>query len=262
MTVKDVQSVNLQRAQSEAPSVRPLTLSSLNTSKVQADSVLLRNDGTLRPTQVQQQVRAHINEAIDATNVASSAVDDISKLISGISGIVEQVNGQDLPPQHVAILEKEANQLKDEIARAAERSSSSGIKPLLGDKITVQVEETLGKTLEVILPDNAKEAFGLGTIQFSPKELIVNTVVSVEKARQGIEDLRKKLADGVDAVRTTVLAFDVAQQNNEASQSRVRDVDQALALAGDTKSEIRRDPDNALASVGDIAQQAPELLRQ
>jgi hypothetical protein len=150
----------------------------------------------------------------------------------------------------LAKLEKEARGLRDEITRVAQVSTSEGVKPLAGDTIRLELEETLGKALEIILPSDAKDAFGLNDINLSQKELILDTVAKVEKARRGIEQLRGSLDHGLDSLRTTVAALEVASQNVEASKTSVRDVDSALTLAVNTKGEIRDDPAGALNSVG------------
>ncbi len=261
MAVKDVNGGNTPGPVSLAP-VRVLTVNTLpglQTSEQPADSVTVSSDA--RPSVAQQQVRTRINRAIEATNVAASGVEEIGKILGGIEGIVEQVTSGDLPAPRIAILQKEANTLQQELVKATNVSTSDGIKPLAGDPIRLELEETLGKALEILLPDRSKDTFGLGSVGLSPKDVILNTVAKIEEARRGIEQLRSQLNDGSLALRSTVAAVEVASQNLEASQTTVRDVDDALDLARGTKGEIREDPKGAIGSVGDIAQNATVLLR-
>jgi hypothetical protein len=82
----------------------------------------------------------------------------------------------------------------------------------------------------------------------------------VVEARRSIDQLKSELDTGITSIRTAVSALEVASQNVEASQTTVRDVDDALDLARDAKGGIQGDPSEAIGSVGDLAKNAPELL--
>ncbi len=271
MDVKDVNGAKAGSVGQSLSPVRVLTVSTLpgltevqpseaDSSIESSDSVTVAEENS-RPTVSQQKLRSRINTAIEATNVATGAVDEIGRILGGIEGIIEQVSSEDLPPQRVAILEKEARGLREEIVKAANSATTTGTKPLAGDKIRLELEETLGKTLEIILPDKATVALGLKEIGLSPKDVIINTVARVQEARRSLEDLRTQLDSGVVSIRTAVSALEVASQNVEASQTTVRDVDDALDLARDTKGGIQGNPSGAIGSVGDLAKNASELLK-
>lgn len=257
MTIKEVEIRGLPQAP-ESP-VHPI-----DSAAIRADaSIYSETDGVIteqssRTTVAQQKALLKVNDAIEAANIASGAVTDIERLFNGIQGIAEQITKGDYNPQRVSVLEKEAQNLRDEIIKAADRSTSSGVKPLAGDTIRVEVEQTIGKALEIIFPDDARDAFGLGDIKFSPKEVIINTITSIERARQGIDELRHKFEEGEGTLKSAVLAIDIAAQNDYASRNNVRDVDAAVTLAYDTKGDIKGNPSEALHSVGDIHQ--PEEL--
>ena len=89
----------------------------------------------------------------------------------------------------------------DEIKRAAGAQATNGVRPLAGDQIRLEVEAKIGKTLDVILPDDAKSAFGLNSLSFSTKESIISTITSVEKAQQQIEKLKDRFENERDNQR-------------------------------------------------------------
>lgn len=239
--------------------------SSNTTEKVDVSDSLVIQDSldvkAPRENTINNEQRLEINRAIETTNIATRAVDDISRLLDGIQGIVEQAQDQKVPEERIKILEKEAEDLRQEIFKSAEVQSESGSKPLSGDPIRVKVEQTLGKALEVILPDDAKKAFGLSDIKLSPKEVIINTITSIERARQGIEKLRSGIQDGTTKLKDTLAALEVAKQNREASQTLLRDVENALDLSNNTKKNIRENPSSALDSFGEIKNAAIVLQR-
>lgn len=268
MDVKDVSSPG-----GVARSKAPAQSDSVESSKQRSSSSLTNSRATTigstaaviavnskPPVNDANSARSRANQVIEAVNVASEATDEIDKLVKSIGGIVQQVSQGDVPDTHKQILEKEANDLVGEIKRQAQASTSSGIKPLAGDKIRVEVEQRIGKALDVILPTDANNAFGIGTIKFSRKEAIIQTQTNIATAEQRVEDLRKKVSDVRDQVTSVVTSLDVALQNAEASQASVRDVDAALKLVGSTKLKIGAEPEKALGSFTKLSSRSLELL--
>lgn len=246
--------------QTPAPSSR--TTSAVNSAKEASTSpvaAVVKIDLSSRSADVKH-INSKLNEVIDAVNLASNATADIEKLVKSISGIVEQVDAGNLPANRRGILEDEANQLVSEIKVKAEVETEAGVKPLGGDKIRLELEEKLGKQLEVILPDTARNAFGIGRIGLSQKDAILQTRATVEAARLRLEELRSAVTDGQKQLEHTVNTVDVALQNSEASSVSVRDVDQALRLASDTKSAVSKSPEAAIGSIGRLRASALELL--
>ena len=206
-------------------------------------------------------LRSKINQVISAVNLASEATSEIARLVKSIGGIVEQVEDGKLSEPRAKILEKEANELVKEIRKQASSKTSEGLKPLAGDPIRLEVEEKLGKSLDLILPDSAKDAFGLSNITLSKKEAIIQTRVKVEEAEAGVEKLKKAVDETKSRVTKSVTEFDVAIQNKEASQVSVRDLDQALTLASRTSISISVNPEGALSSVGKLDESVLGLLK-
>jgi hypothetical protein len=201
-----------------------------------------------------------LNEAIEATNLASDAVTKIGEMLSGIEGIAAESADPTVPQDKLKFLEQAARSLRDQIAKTATVKTSHGAKPLSGDSIRVELEETLGKTLEIILPSSAESAFGLDAVTLSPKDLILDTMAKVHAARQGIEELRNKLADGVGTIGTMVAALDKAPIVAASGSSKLRDVEQVWTTARQAHGEIKDHPDLALRVIGDIQRNAPRLL--
>lgn len=209
---------------------------------------------------VSASVRSRTNEAITVVNLANEATAEIEKLVESISGIVDQASSPQISDTRRKVLEQEANQLVAEIRKKAQTKSENGVRPLAGDKFALEVEEKFAKTLEIILPDHAKDAFGIGAINFSPKDAIIQTRNAIARARQQIEKLKESVKETRGQVKEAVNALEVALQNSEAAATSIRDVDEALRLAGDTKLGISRNPGGALKSVGNLQKKALDLL--
>ncbi len=225
--------------------------------------VATNNDGAVKVNTEHhsQDIRAHTNNIIDAINLAVSNTHEISALFKGISGIVEQLGVGEISDKRISILEKEAQELIQAIQMKALQASSGEVRPLAGDSIRLEVERELGKTLELILPDSAIDAFGLTKLDFSRKEAIINTRTAVARAQAQLEDLQSAVNISKVTIESAVTQLEIAWQNSEASRSSVRDLEEAMQLAGFTSNSIGADPSGAVNSHKRVNNSVVELLK-
>lgn len=212
------------------------------------------------PSHKASDAREKANVAVSISNVASVATEEIGKMLASINGIVEQASASDISDRQLELLEREANDLVAAIKNIATSTHSNGVNPLAGDKIKLEVEEKLGKTLEFILPDNAIDGFGLGEIRFSPKDLIIATITKVSVAQEQLKQLRQAIHETGAVVKNTVAKMEVLMRNNEAADTSVADVDEALHLAEKTKKGISTNPEIAIGSIGGFSRRSVDLL--
>lgn len=206
--------------------------------------------------------RDEVNAVINVINHVVDSTEQIDKLVTSVEGIVEQVDNKDVPESRSALLETEANELVQEIKLQAGRSVGEGIKPLAGDKIELQLEEQLGKTLEVLLPDDARSAFGIGDVRLSTAETIIQTRVNVQEAKARLANLKSAVDNAANEVKRTVAEFEVIAANREASEASPRDVVKALELTSHIRTDIGANPEQAIRSAGEIEEaQAAKLLK-
>ncbi len=178
-----------------------------------------------------------LNEAIEATNLVTEAFTNIGRMLSTIEGTLGFSAKSGASGDSGAV---------------ARRGSTPGA----GDSIRVELEETLGKTLEIILPSGGGAASGFQAANVSPKDLILDTVAKVEAARKGIEELRSKLAVGIGTLQRSASTRDT----NAVSSARLRDEEQVWTVAREARNEITGQPERALGVVGDLQRNAPALL--
>lgn len=264
MDVKDVREPTAQAVLKKATSTQFLkrAADALRSSRVELNDKVEVQAPPKRDSLALASSRSRANEAISVVNLTEEATAEIEKLVSSISGIVDQVDNPKLTGPRREVLEKEANQLVDEIRKRAATETLDGKKPLEGDPVRIELDKRFAKTLDIILPDSAKEAFGLGKLKFSAKEAIVQTRDIVARAQEQLNALKGAVQETKSSLKDSVAALEVALQNTEASSVSLRDVDQALKLAGDTKIGIARDPQGALSSVGTLSGTALSLLEE
>lgn len=260
MELKDVRSTKgLLFTLSNGPSSSKVLTASKSNLLFQ-DSTVISDKAQSKSTE-STSIRSRTNELISVVNIAQESTREIEKLIKSIEGIVEQVQSKDLTPQKRSILEQEAKELVEAIKDKASVQTPSGIKPLAGDKVQLNAGQDFAKALEVTLPADAKDAFGLGQINFSSRDFILSTIANVKSAQVRVQQLKGAVEDSADKVRSTVSELEVAAANVEASQASLRDVDEAISLASNTNLTIHLNPKEALSSFGKLDVDSLELLK-
>ena len=267
MDVNDVKPAKLAKEQAPskelAAKIRNLSvLSSTDVSSRVVDSVSVRvQENRPQNSNTLDRSRESANRVIDTINLIGDTTDDLEALTKSLGGILQQASGQEIPERRLNALESEANELVNKIKEIAVNAPSGRALPNSEqDKVRSEIEERIGKSLDAILPDDAKHAFGIGPVTLSRKESIINTLAQIESAKKRLEETRSTTNDARIEVGNIISNLDVAAQNSEAAQTSVRDLDQAVQLATLARTEISIDPEEALGSVGDLGRRATRLL--
>ncbi|MCB0338023.1 MAG: hypothetical protein KDD53_00395 [Bdellovibrionales bacterium] len=222
----------------------------------QTDSVEIRTE----TSRANNPVRDKANRIINEVNLTIQATEDITNIFSSVEGIVVQAGEQETTPERKKVLEKEANSLLEEARKVAQKATDqSGADPA-NDEVELQIEKELAP-LRKLLPDEAKSSFGISVVDFSTEDAIVNTRIEVERAVRQLKDLSERVNNSSENIRSRLSELEVAAQNSEASQSSIRDVDQALRLGADIAGRIGGDPQNALGSFSQLTAESADLLK-
>jgi hypothetical protein len=135
-----------------------------------------------------------------------------------------------------------------------------GIESDQADDIRQKIEKNLGKTLEAILPNQDKLGSGIANIDFSTKENILSVRTNIELAKAQVNELKDRINQDKIEIGETIARNEIAESNREASNPSLRDLDQALTLAGKAKNFISTNPEVALASFSSIKNSYTDLL--
>lgn len=256
MEIKDVSStspIHDTLAQGKAQGLQEKDFKSLSIN----DSAILKLAET-NPNS--QDFRIQINEAINATHIATETLSKIDQLIKSVDGIIEQATDPKTPTRRLSVLEKEVNNIVEAIKTQAESKTPAGAKPLAGDTIRIELEKSLGKTLELILPDDGKYGFNLGQVSFSRKDSIIQTRASIEEAQRRIEQMKGSIDDAINQVSSIVHSLSVAAENVAASEASREDVDRISDFASSVRNKIHSDPQTAMLSIGTMTAAPQKLL--
>ena len=215
----------------------------------------------VRPDKKSDQIRNRANSLIGIVNQAKESAADIEQFANSIDGIAVQASDESLSDSRRAVLEQEAQELVKEIENRSNSISSNKIATGSESEIRLEIEEEIGKALDTIFPDVAKDAFGIGEVSFSQKETIVNVRTNIALAKERIDQLRNVVDKATGDLSVAVEELDIASQNEEASRASVRELDKALELVGRATGEMVSDPSAALDSIK-IPQNALDLLKE
>jgi hypothetical protein len=191
---------------------------------------------------------------LDEINLAVRTTDEITALIDGISGIVTQASKAE-SLERLAVLEEEAKELTNEIAKIAavdiQKSDTNNLKVL-------EFEGKLQSSLsELKKPVNEIESqiFPFG----SPENVEANSE-KITQTKAEIESLTKNIRLTAVEIKKAMEIGETAVENSEASMAMVRDVDAAAEMAKKTGLQIKSDPIKAIAAIGE-SKRAPDLIK-
>ncbi len=203
-----------------------------------------------------------LNDAIEATNLATEAVSKMGTVLDGIEATLTPSSNSEDFNDLTAALDRKAREKRDNLlTRSVAAEITRGAAVVSADSIRLELEATLGKTLEMILPSGSTSASGVDVANLSPKDLILDTVAKVEAARKGIEELRTRLALGIGILGAVANPRAGFPGSTKMGSSKLRDVEQVWTTAREARNEITGQPERALGVVGDLQRNAPALLR-
>lgn len=262
MDIKDVGSKGnetVSRSKTGSKSkLSSLTAGSVPTGQLDAaDLNIVNNPNSVRTNELRQKV----NQALNSANIAVQVSSEVDQLFTSISGVIEQANDPTTPSDRIGYLEKEGNDLLNEVKRVFSSRPKETVVADNSDEVRSEVEQKLSRALDALFPSDTNQPFGISKIDLSTKDTIIDTITQVQKAKKQIEELSKSVDQAAKDITLSANFTEVALQNSEAAQSSVRDLDSALQLAHSTKLAIDANPEGALASVGELGERAVNLLR-
>jgi len=240
---------------------RPTSSSVLFSSSLESfksEAVIIETDSSTFTQSKNNDELTRTNRLASAVNLTSNATKALKELMSSLEEIVDLATFEQLPSND---LEKKANTILNEITAKIEFTAIVPQPALLDDNARVELEQELGKTLDFIFLEDAKESLGIGSISFASKDAIIDTVYKVRSARERIDSFSESLDYLRNSLGRKLTEREVARQNIEASGTTVRDLEEASTLAEFTKDSIGKNPLLALESAGNFAKRAPDLLK-
>lgn len=191
------------------------------------------------------QAQRNSNDGISMVQTAEGGLNEISNIITRLRELGIQAASDTVGETERGFLDKEVQQLKDEVQRIASVTTWGTTKLLDGsspdfdfqvgifnndveDRITFHSSENVA-TLD---------ALGLAGLDYTSKEGAQTALESLDMAQTSVNGTRANLGALQNRLTSTVDNLGVAQENLSAANSRIRDTDVAQASSEMVRNNI------------------------
>ncbi len=220
-----------------------------------------------------QQASRNAQDGISMIQTAEGALNETHSILQRMRELaVQSANDTNTNTEDRNALNKEFGQLQDELDRIA-NDSKFNTKALFGDaastpavSATFHVGADAGQVIKMDFASIKSNATNLsvakGTVKVDTQNDANTAITSVNDAINKVSGYRADLGSVQNRLEHTIKNLDVAAENLQASESRVRDVDMAKEMMNFTKSNILNQAAQAmLAQANQVPQGVLQLLR-
>jgi flagellin len=205
------------------------------------------------------QARRNAQDAVSLVQTAEGALTEVHAMLQRIRELAVQYKNGSLSTSDQAAIQSEVNQLASEIDRIGTQTRFNGISLLDSQSsVTFQIGANDGETIAVA-------TISLGqTIPASTFALSVSgtNISNVDAAIASISTARASFGAVQNRLEHTLNNLASYQENLEASQSRIKDVDMAAEMVNFTKLQILQQAGTSmLAQANQSPQSVLALLR-
>lgn len=215
-----------------------------------------------------RQANRNANDGISMVQTAEGGLNEISNIIVRLRELGIQAASDTVGETERGFLNKEVQQLKDEMQRIANVTTWGRTKLLDGSTqaFDFQVGIYNNEFEDRISFDSSNniatlDALGLSDIEYTSKEGAQMALASLDDAQTTVNGIRANLGALQNRLTSTVDNLAVSEENLSAANSRIRDTDVAQASAEMTRNSILLQASTStLAQANQVNQMALKLL--
>ena len=192
-----------------------------------------------------RQANRNANDGISMVQTAEGGLNEIGNIIVRLRELGIQASSDTVGDKERSFLNKEVDQLKEEIQRISGVTTWGTTKLLDGSSPTFDFQVGLfNNANEDRISFKAGEnvatldALGLSSIDYASKEGAQTALNMLDDAQSNVNGIRANLGALQNRLTSTVDNLAVAEENLSASNSRIRDTDVAMASAEMTRNNI------------------------
>ena len=209
------------------------------------------------------QAQRNAQDAISLVQTAEGAMQEVNNMLSRVRDLAVEFNNGTLSAADKATLTAEVAQLCNEINRISQQAKFNGISLLSGTAtITFQIGLEDGNTVAT----SARALFGAGTTYDINSAIFTwgtaATLASIDTAIANVASARSDFGAIQNRLEHTINSLASYEENLQASESRIRDVDMASEMVAFTKFQILQQAGTSmLAQANAVPQSVLSLLR-
>lgn len=215
-----------------------------------------------------RQANRNANDGISMVQVAEGGLNEISNIIVRLRELGIQASSDTIGDTERSFINREVQQLKDEVQRIASVTTWGTTKLLDGSTPTFDFQVGLFNNdfedrISFIASENMAtlDALGLANVDYSSKNGAQSALAALDAAQVNVNGMRANLGALQNRLTSTVDNLAIAEENLSASNSRIRDTDVAEASAELTRNSILLQASTStLAQANQVSQMALSLI--
>jgi len=222
------------------------------------------------------QASRNIGDAISFTNVAEGYLQETTDVLQRIRELAVQASNSvysDADRMQIAV---EVSQLVAEVDRIASSAQFNGMSLLTGrfakDSDTVmqfQIGANADQNIRAYIGTMTSQALGLTGIQGTDEKISINspdeastTIAVLDEALKNVNKQRADLGAYQNRMEMAQKGINVAAENTQSAESRIRDADMAQELVNHVKNQVLQQASTAMiAQANSQSQNVLALLR-
>ena len=192
-----------------------------------------------------RQANRNAQDGVSLVQTAEGGLQEIANIIVRLRELGVQAASDTIGDEERGFLNKEVNQLKDEMQRIASVTTWGKTKLLDGSSPTFDFQVGVyNNETEDRISFNAGEnvatldSLGLAGVDFSNKEGAQSALAQLDSAQSSVNGMRSNLGALQNRLTSTITNLGVTEENMSAANSRIRDTDIASATAEMTRNNI------------------------
>lgn len=270
----NVMSLNAQRNLSTTSASMATTVQRLssglriNSARDDAAGLAISQRMTAQIRGMEQAIR-NANDGISLAQTAEGALGEIANNLQRIRELAVQAANGTYETQDKEALQKEVQQLKDEILRVVDSTKFNG-RQLLNADTTISIQVGASATdqdkIDISLNDIKTALSGITGSGFTVSGMAAGSGATqlddLDSALQSVNEARADLGAIQNRFSSAIANLQVSSENLQASRSRIQDADYAKETAELTRTQILQQAGTAmLAQAKAIPQSVLSLLQ-
>lgn len=200
-----------------------------------------------------------LQSGISAIDTAEGGLDAQQDTIGRLRELALQASNGTLTDEQRQSINQEAQQLLQQIDSTAQNTTFNEIQPLSGPNTQVVLDATGNTTVE--FQESTVQSLGLDGLDLSTQAGAQSAINALDAASQGISSNRSSLGAQSNRLHSAIQSRDEASLNAQSAESRVRDLDLALATIERSRNQLLlRGALGALVQSNLVNQNAARLL--
>lgn len=208
------------------------------------------------------QASRNIGDAISFTNVAEGYLQETTDVLQRIRELAVQASNGVYSDEDRMQIQVEVSQLVAEVDRIASSAQFNGMNLLTGrfakDSESVmqfQIGANADQNIRAYIGTMTSQALGLTGIQGTDERISINspdeaniTIATLDAALKNVNKQRADLGAYQNRMEMAQKGINVAAENTQSAESRIRDTDMAEAIVSHTKNQILSSAATAILS--------------